>query len=254
MLRHLKTREIADRGSEMKKIALLFVLLFLIVVVEVEAKVINFEVNPVNPVKGETVIIHGQAQPDENVTIKVSFEKVVQVEDKRYTFFVPKINIPEVENRFTIKAEGCEDLKVSIKDYAERYPHWVTFSSEASGEVAEISQADIPAVVYDVLIHGKSVETSVKITITAEGYEKADENGYFRYSYDTSSVPLGEFIVQAGNKTETVHLRLPSLPSTPTRIVRKKIQSSGVFEFLQVLLVLAAFVVPLIILAWKKRK
>lgn len=251
MLRHLKTREIADRGSEMKKIALLFVLLFLIVVVEVEAKVINFEVNPVNPVKGETVIIHGQAQPDENVTIKVSFEKVVQVEDKRYTFFVPKINIPEVENRFTIKAEGCEDLKVSIKDYAERYPHWVTFSSEARGEVAEISQADIPAVVYDVLIHGKSVETSVKITITAEGYEKADEKGNFHHSYDTSSVPLGDCIVQAGNKTETVHLRLPPLPTIPARITQKINQDLGLF---QLLFILVVFVLFFVILAKKRGK
>ena len=251
MLRHLKTREIADRGSEMKKIALLFVLLFLIVVVEVEAKVINFEVNPVNPVKGETVIIHGQAQPHENVTIKVSFEKVVQVEDKRYTFFVPKINIPEVENRFTIKAEGCEDLKVSIKDYAERYPHWVTFSSEASGEVAEISQADIPAVVYDVLIHGKSVETSVKITITAEGYEKADEKGNFHHSYDTSSVPLGDCIVQAGNKTETVHLRLPPLPTIPARITQKINRDLGLF---QLLFILVVFVLFFVILAKKRGK
>jgi hypothetical protein len=235
----------------MKKIALLFVLLFLIVVVEVEAKEINFEVNQVNPVKGETVTIHGQAQPDENVTIRISFEKVVQVEDKRYTFFVPKINIPEVENRFTIKAEGCKDLKVSIKDYAERYPHWVTFGSEASGEVAEISQPDIPAVVYDVLIHGKSVETSVKITITAEGYEKADEKGNFHHSYDTSSVPLGVFIVQAGNKTETVHLRLPPLPTTPARIAQKINQGLGLFQLLFILIV---FVVFFVILAKKMGK
>ena len=52
---------------------------------------------------------------------------------------IPKINIPEVENRFTVTAEGCDGLKVSVKDYAERYPRWVTLSSEASGGVAEVS-------------------------------------------------------------------------------------------------------------------
>jgi len=253
MLLHLQTGEIADGWLEhkMKKIALLFVLLFLIVVVEVEAKEINFEVNQVNPVKGETVTIHGQAQPDENVTIRISFEKVVQVEDKRYTFFVPKINIPEVENRFTIKAEGCKDLKVSIKDYAERYPHWVTLSSEASGEIAEISHADIPAVSYDLLIHGKSSKASVRFTITAEGYAKADEKGYFRYTYDTSSVPLGEFIVQVGNKIETVLLRLLPLPTTPTRITEKIYQSPGLFQLLFMLIV---FVLFFLVLAKKMRK
>ena len=237
----------------MKKI--LFVLLILIIVVaEVEAEVVNFAVNPVNPVKGETVTIHGQAQPNENVTIRISFEKVVPVEDKRYTFFVPKINIPEVENRFTVTAEGCDGLKVSIKDYAERYPHWVTRSSEASGGVAEVSDADIPAVIYDVLIHGKSSEESVRLTITAEGYEKADDAGDFSYTYETASLPPGKFIVQAGNETETVYLHLLAPPTVPVRIVKKTIQGSGIVELLQLLLVLLAFAIPLIILAWKRRK
>ena len=245
----------------MMKITLLLILFFSLIVFAgtlvagAESEVVSFEVKPANPVKGEVVTIDGQAQPDEEVTIKVSFEKVVPVEDEKYTFFIPKLNIPEVKNRFTIRAEGCEDLKVSIKDYAERYPLWVTFSSEASGEVAELLQADIPAVVYDVLIYGKSSKASVRITITAEEYEKADEKGNFRHTYDTSSVPLGEFVVQAGNKTETVHLRLPPLPTTPTRITPKKEnQSSGITELLQLLLILSAFVVPLVILAWKRRK
>ena len=245
----------------MMKITLLLILFFSLilfagtVVAEAKAEVVNFEVKPQNPVKGEVVTIDGQAQPGENVTIKVSFEKLVPVEDAKYTFFIPKINIPETVNRFTIRAEGCEDMKVSIKDHAERYPLGVTFCSEASGDVAEVSVADIPAVIYDIRIHGKSLEESVRLTITADlGYEKADEKGNFRHTYDTSSVPLGEFIVQAGNKTETVHLRLPTLPTAPVRIVRKKIQSSIVIELLQVLLVIATFVVPLVILAWKKKK
>jgi hypothetical protein len=226
------------------------------VVVESKAEVVNFAVNPVDPVKGETVTIHGQAQPDENVTIRISFEKVVPVEDKRYTFFIPKINIPEVENRFTVTAEGCEDLKVSIKDYAERYPHWVTHGSEANGVggVAEVSEADIPAVIYDVLIHGQSSEESVRLTITAEGYEKTNNAGDFSYTYETASLPTGKFIVQAGDKTETMYLSLPAPPTAPVRIVKKEIQSSSVIELLQLLLVLLAFVVPLVILAWKKRK
>lgn len=249
-----------NKNKQMKKIALLLILfLYLYVSLIVtagtaagaKAEVLNFEVKPANPVKGEVVTIDGQTQPNENVTIKVSFEKVVPVEDERYSFFVPKINIPMVENRFTITAEGCDDLKVSIKDYAERYPHWVTLSSEASGEIAKISQADIPAVSYDLLIRGKSSKESVRFIITAEGYAKADEKGYFRYSYDSSSVPLGEFIVQAGTKTETVLLRLLPLPTTPTRIAQKINQSPGL---LQLLFILILFVLFFLILAKKMRK
>ena len=239
----------------MKKI--LFVLLILIIVVVdvvAEAEVGNFVVTPQNPVKGEVVTIYGQAQPDENVTIRISFVKLVHVEDKKYTFFVPKLNIPETENRFTVTSEGCDGLKVSVKDYAERYPHWVTLSAEAIGGVAEVSKADIPAVLYDVLVHGQSSEESVKLTITAEGYEKADDAGDFCYSYETSSLPPGKFIVQAGNKIETVYLLLPTLPTAPVRIIKKEIHSSIVIELLQLLLVLLAFIVPLVILARKKRK
>ena len=242
--------------NTLRKILFVFLILIVVAVTVVEAEVINFAVEPANPIKGEVVTIHGQAQPNEDVTIRILFEKVVQVEDKKYTFFVPKINIPEAENRFTVTAEGCEDLRVSIKDYAERYPHWVTRSSEANGVsgVAEISEANIPAVIYDVLIHGRSSEESVRLTITAEGYVKADNAGDFSYTYETSSLPTGKFIVQAGNKTETVYLRLPPPPTAPVRIVRRGIQSSSVIELLQLLLVLLAFVVPLVILAWKRGK
>jgi hypothetical protein len=201
---------------------ILFLYFSLIVVAEtavgVDAEVVNFDVKPANPVKGDVVTIAGQAQPDENITIKVSFGNVVPVEDGIYTFFLPKMHIPETVNRFTLRVEGCDDVKVSVKDYAERYPHWITRSLESNNGVAEVSGVDIPAMIYDVLVHGRSSQTSAKITITVEGYEKADENGYFSHSYDTSSVPLGEFSVQVQNKTETAYLRLPTLPTAPVRI------------------------------------
>lgn len=104
---------------------------------------------------------------------------------------------------------------------------------------------------YDLLIRGKSSKESVRFIITAEGYAKADEKGYFRYSYDTSSVPLGEFIVQVGTKIETVLLRLLPLPTTPTRITQKINQSPGL---LQLLFILIIFILFFLILAKKMRK
>jgi hypothetical protein len=242
MLLQLKTGEIADGGYEhkMKKIALLFVLLFLIAVVAVEAKVIDLEVKPEKPVKGQEVTIQGRAEPGENVKIIISFKKDVQVENGEYTFSVENVNIPEGKNGVTITVRGCTDLKVSSTkvsstNSAERYPHWVTFGSEASGEVAErlqaerlqaeisqakISEANIAAGVYDVLIHGTSKKKSVKIAITAEGYERADKKGNFRHRCRTDSMPLGKFTVQAGKETKNVHLSSPT-SNTPARITQK---------------------------------
>lgn len=238
----------------MKKIALSILVLFVVVPSIAFAGIIDFDVKPTNPVKGDVITIAGQVQPNENITIKVSFGNVVPVEDGRYTFFLPKINIPETVNRFTLRAERCDDVKVSIKDYAGRYPHWVTHSSESNNGVSEVSGVDVPAVIYDVLVHGRSSQASVRLTITVEGYERADDTGHFSHSYDTSSLSPGKFTVQVQNRTETAYLRLPTLPTAPVRIQEGGIRGSGVIGHFHVLLVIVAFVVPLVILALKRRK
>ncbi len=194
------------------KIAVLFVLLFLFVNA-VGAEVINFNVKPENPMKGEDVTIYGEAEPEEELRIEISFENVVLVKDNKYVFSVEKMKIPEAENRFTVRAEGCDNQKVSVRRFILGISTpWITLSSEASEGVSKITQANVPAGTYDVLVHGSSSEGSVRLIITAEGYEKADDAGKFSYGYETTPLPVGTFIVQAGNMTKivTLHSSPPS--------------------------------------------
>ncbi len=179
------------------------------------AKVINFSIKPENPVKGDLVTIYGTASPNEEVKIDIAFERVVQVKNGEYVFEVNGINIPVKKNRFTVTSYGCIDLDVSAKwkIIDSIYSPWVTLSRDATNGVASISQS-IPTGVYNVLIHGKSGQSSVKLKITATGYITADGNGKFSYSYDTSSMPTGKFTVSAGDLTKVITLLTGSSSSS----------------------------------------
>jgi hypothetical protein len=171
------------------------------------AKVIDFSIKPENPVKGDVVTIYGTASPNEEVQIDISFEKVVPVKNGEYVFSVNGIKIPDGKNRFTVTAYGCRGLDVSARRQiiGGLYTPWITLSKEATNGVASISQS-VPPGTYDVIIHGKSSQSSVKLKITATGYIKADESGKFSYSYETSSIPPGKFVVSAGGITKVITL------------------------------------------------
>lgn len=183
-------------------LGLFFIVFLLIGLGSVSAKVIDFNIKPKNPVKGNVVTICGTASPDEDVKIDISFEKVVPVQNGEYVFSVNRIKIPNGKNRFSVTAYGCDNLKVSVKMFFI----WVTLSSEASNGVATVSQSNVPPGTYDVVIHGKSRRSSVKLRIMATSYVRADKNGKFSYSYDTSSIPPGEFVISVGGLTKTITL------------------------------------------------
>lgn len=164
------------------------------------AAVTNLNISPENPVKGDTVTLSGSAQPDKEVKIETSFEKKVNVQNSKYEFSLDSVKIPDGKNKFTVIAHGCEDLKVSVKILI-----WLTLSSEAKNGTAKVSRS-APSGTYDIIIHGKSNQDSVYLEIIATGYVKSNENGEFSYSYDTSSIPPGEFKVNAGNVSQTVTL------------------------------------------------
>jgi len=163
---------------------------------------LSFTVIPESPSVGDVVKIAGDANPNEGVAVKVTFEKTVPVSGGRYEFSLKGVEIPDGRNSFTVTAYGCEDLSVSVKFFLI----WITRTSKAENGVARISQSNVPAGSYDIKIHGKSSSSSVRLVITAVGYVKADENGKFEYSYDTSSVPPGKFVVKVGSSTKTVYL------------------------------------------------
>jgi len=196
-----------EEKMKMPRLLVLFFVFLLIDVGLASAEVIDFNIKPENPVKGDIVTIYGTASPNEEVRIDISFEKVVSVRNGEYVFSVNGIKIPDEKNKFTVTAYGCVDLDVSARRQiiGGLYTPWITLSKEATNGVASISQS-VPPGTYDVLIHGKSGQSSVKLKITATVYIKADENGKFSYSYETSSIPPGEFVVSVGGISKVITL------------------------------------------------
>ncbi len=188
-----------------------------------KAGVVELNVMPKNPVRGEDVTISGTASPGEEVRIDITFETTVPVKNGEYEFSISGIKIPEKNNRFTVTAYGCLDLDVSARRVifgSLYFPAWITLSNDARNGMATISQS-VPVGTYDVVIHGRSDQSSVRLRITATGYITADESGKFTYTYDTSALPLGEFTITAGGISRTVALseRRSDSPSGASGII-----------------------------------
>jgi hypothetical protein len=190
-----------------KKAVLLYLisglLLFGLLISPVEAGVF-WKSSPSNPGVGDTLVIKGIASPGQNVRIDVSFEKFLPVSGGKYKYSVENIKIPGGDNRFTARAYGVKNMHLGVKKGI-----WVNLYTNSSGGVATMSKANVPSLSYDVVIDGNALKKSspVYLKVTASKTLKADSKGKFEYSYDTSSMPAGVFIVNIGGSQKAIVLR-----------------------------------------------
>ncbi len=167
------------------------------------AAVSDWELTPENPVVGDTVEIKGSASPEEEIDVLVSFDREVQVSDGRYEYLLEDMKIPSgFNNRFTVQAIGADDLNVRVKMIL-----WLTKSAQAIGGTATVSQSRVPPGTYRIKIDGDASGPSVELKIAALQQIKADSEGKFLYTYNTKSMPAGNFEVEVGGYTEQVTLK-----------------------------------------------
>lgn len=167
------------------------------------AAVVDWELSPENPVVGDMVEIRGTASPEEEINVRVSFEKELRVYNGRYEYLLEDIKIPDgFNNQFTVQAKGADDLNVRVKMVL-----WVTKSAQASGGTATVSQSGVPPGTYMIKIDGKANDPSVELKIDALQQVEADPEGEFLYAYSTKSVPAGNFEIEVGGVTEQVTLK-----------------------------------------------
>ena len=137
------------------------------------------------------------------------------------------MKIPEgFNNLFTVEAKGAKNLNVRVKMVL-----WVTKSSKASGDTATVSQSNVPPGTYKIKIDGNAGEgvSEVNLKITAFQKIKADSNGNFSYSYNTTAVPPGNFEVKVGDITKEITLR-PEEIEEPSLVLPVANFSSDVTE------------------------
>lgn len=163
----------------------------------------DWSVSPSNPVLGNTLEIRGNATPEQNLNISVSFERNVNVSDGKYVYELDDVEIPEGSNSFVIKAEGVEDLNFTVKMFVP-----LTRTFQADGGVAKFSDSNVPSGSYDIRIDGNAKEgvSTVRLTITAANMILVDSDGEFRYTYSTHFLPPGNFIVDVSGSSKEITL------------------------------------------------
>ncbi len=169
------------------------------------ASVSNWDFSPQNPVSGDTLSIKGSASPGEKTDLFVNFENTVTVSGGEFEYVLEDVKIPEgLKNSFKVEAIGAKNLNVRVKMVI-----WITKSSEASGNTATVSQSDVPPGTYTIRIDGDAGEevSEVNLKITAFQEIEADSNGDFSYSYNTKSVPPGNFEINVGGKAKEINVQ-----------------------------------------------
>ncbi|RXA21923.1 PKD domain-containing protein [Methanosarcina sp. MSH10X1] len=165
----------------------------------------HWEFSPAEPVSGDTLNINGSAFPGEKVNAFVTFEKTVPVSKGKFEYSIKDVEIPGgFDNSFVVEASGAKDLNVRVKKLI-----WITKSSEASGDIAVVSQSNVPPGTYRVKIDGDAGKgiSEVNLKITALQEVKVYSNGDFNYSYKTKAIPPGKFKIKMGNITKEITIK-----------------------------------------------
>lgn len=229
----LSFRSFTAKRQETAKVLIFLLLVFALnslMAAPAAAKVTEWEVSPENPVVGDTIWIRGEADPDEEIEVLVSFEKEAEVLKGKYEYHLKDVVIPGgFKNRFIVEAKGAENLNVRVKILL-----WVAKSAEAKGATATVSQSSVPPGTYPIKIDGKAKASSVDLKITALQTIKADSEGKLSYSYKTNAVPPGKFEIKLGGITKEITLDakekvvpLAMLLEEPPEALEEKLSAEG---------------------------
>lgn len=175
-----------------------------------ESPVNYWTISPTNPVVGDTVVLRGSCALPGTVKACVSLAKIVPVEAERYEYEFAELKIPDTPNSFSVRAEGVNDLYVRVKKLI-----CFTLSAESSGGVATISQSHVPSWTYRINIDGSAERGKDNVTLifNAEQAQETNSEGNFNFSYNTASLPAGDYRIKLGDSVKTVTLKEKSSPS-----------------------------------------
>lgn len=161
-----------------------------------------FEVSPANPKAGDEIIISGMAAPNEDVSLRSSFQMDLPVTAGKYEYET-SVGIPQQPNRFTVTAQDIKDLNLGVKLFI-----WITKRFEASGGVATVSQGNLPPGSYNLKMFGEALPgiSAVPVEVIAETAVKADSSGKYKLAIDTSGIPAGDYNIEVNGDSKTIRM------------------------------------------------
>ncbi|AFV22736.1 hypothetical protein Mpsy_0525 [Methanolobus psychrophilus R15] len=164
----------------------------------------NVTISPEEPFVGDEVTITGHGDPDSEILARTNYTVAVPVENSSYEYGLDKVKVPAGTDNFSVEAENVSSLSIQVKKF--EIPFTRTTLANSTG-YARISQSHVPPMTYNITISGGSDEDEVNVTLEGASTIKADEEGYFEYSYKTDNIPAGLFIVAIDNSTFEIELQ-----------------------------------------------
>ncbi len=182
------------------------------------AEVTELKVNPEIVIPGENVSLFGRAAPNETVWIKSSFNSSLPVSDGKYSAEFEAILFPPGEKGFSVRAENIKDIRVSLGPLflfpAVEYPP--DGPRKATNGIATIA-ISVPFTMWgitvidisgekNVNVYGNAAEDAEFVNLSVDMSIKviADTNGDFKLDVNTGGIPLGEFVITAGELEKPV--------------------------------------------------
>lgn len=193
-----------------------------ILITPASADVKYWELSPTDPSVGDIITISGQAPNNEIIEVSILHEEIVPVSGNNYKYQINKLTIPKSkfsnENFFEVNATGEDGVTVKDMNVRVKKVKWFTRHFNAIDGNVSASQSKVPSwMSYSVKIDGDvSVKEKpenkckndpsngqVKLTFNTS-YEaaKADSKGNFICSYDTDSLPAGNYTITIGDTSE----------------------------------------------------
>lgn len=188
----------------MRRFLALVALLYLsLIVYPASCDVKSVEVSPLQPIQGDVLAVTVRADTGEQVNVQVKFKKDLPVTGGSYFLELSGVDIPQRPNSFTVKASNVKNLVVAVK-----LGVWISMSKDAVNGVATLSSSGVFEGRYDTQIKGDAAVGASKVTIevTAQTTVTMDGEGYYRVTYDSSSIPAGAFSVNVGGVSKIVIL------------------------------------------------
>lgn len=178
---------------------------------EALGEVSYYTVSPSDPTQGDNVVISGKADPNEEISVYVTFEDIAETDNGAYSYPVDDISIPDGTKHFDLVAEGVSDLDIKVKipltsyyvSMNQLHPGLITVSDN----VATFGTSSIDSGTYSIIMEGTAPGDEVSIYIKARLMITADDEGYFKYNYDTENLPAGKYTItiDRANQQVTVH-------------------------------------------------
>jgi hypothetical protein len=181
------------------------------------ATAVDWKMSPSNPHVGDTLKIKVTASPCEDVNASVSHNMSLPVNacNGRYQLVLNNLPVAEWKNNiFNVSTHGVKNM--NITDGESVFGHWIwaSWHINAVDGTATVVQRDPPITDLlffnnKIIISGDALECrdSVLLNVTINETLTADSKGSFKFDYDTTALPAGEYVLTIGNKTQKIELQ-----------------------------------------------